>query len=56
MLEFSTPVTVLQVIFFACAYMPGMSQPAKGALLLISLWLFGLNVGIASGKKTLEGR
>ena len=56
MLELSTPVTVLQVIFLACAYMPGVSQPAKGALLLISLWFFGLNVGVACCKKYLEGR
>lgn len=49
--KFSMPVTVLQVAFLACSYMPGVSQPAEGALLLISLWFFGLNVGIAWGRK-----
>lgn len=50
----STPVLALQLLFLACSYMPGVSQPAKGAMMLISLWFFGLNVGIALGRKYLE--
>ena len=53
--EFSMPVIVLQVVFLVCSYIPGVSQPAKGALLLISLWFFGLNVGVAWCKKRIEG-
>ena len=52
--ELSMPITVLQIVFLG-SYMPGVSQPAKGALLLISLWFFGLNVGTAWCKKRIEG-
>lgn len=34
-----------QLLFLACAYMPGVGEPARGALLLISLWFFGMNAG-----------
>ena len=35
----------LQILFLACAYMPGVQQPASGALLLISLWFWGFGIG-----------
>lgn len=54
--EFSIPLLALQTVFLACSCMPGVSQPAKGALLLMSLFTFGMNVGIAWCKKYLEGR
>ena len=34
-----------QVLFVVCACMPGMEQPAKGAMFLISFWFFGMNIG-----------
>ena len=37
----------LQILFLGCAYMPGVEQPARGALMLISLWFFGVNTGLA---------
>ena len=44
----------LQVLFLACAYMPGVAQPARGALLLMSLFAFGMNAGIALCKARIE--
>ena len=34
-----------QVLLLACAHMPGVGEPARGAMLLISLWFFGMNAG-----------
>ena len=54
--ELSTPLIALQTVFLACSYMPGVSQPGSGALTLMSLFTFGMNVGIACCKKYLEER
>ncbi|WP_276869206.1 hypothetical protein [Enorma massiliensis] len=34
-----------QVSLLACALMPGVAQPAKGAMLLASFWFWGVQVG-----------
>lgn len=34
-----------QVSLLACALMPGVAQPAKGAMLLASFWCWGVQVG-----------
>lgn len=34
-----------QLALLAFAYMPGVSQPARGAFLLMSFWCFGGMVG-----------
>lgn len=37
--------TVAQLTLLACAYMPGVSEPARGAILLMSVWCFGASLG-----------
>lgn len=34
-----------QIAFLACAYLPGVAQPAKGVMLLASFWLCGVQLG-----------
>lgn len=34
-----------QLLLLACAHMPGVAEPARGAMLLISMWFFGMNAG-----------
>ena len=41
----SSAFVIVQVLFLAFAYMPVVSQPAKGAFLLMSFWCFGGMVG-----------
>lgn len=36
---------IAQTLLLACAYLPGVAQPARGAFLLISFWCFGGMVG-----------
>lgn len=36
---------VVQISLLACAYLPGVTQPARGAFLLMSFWCFGGMVG-----------
>ena len=38
-------LAVAQIAILACAFMPGVTEPARGALLLMSLWCFGASVG-----------
>lgn len=40
-----TAALARQIAFLVCAYLPGVAQPAKGAMLLASFWLFGVQVG-----------
>ncbi len=40
-----TAALAWQVAFLACAYLPGVVQPAKGALLLVVFWLGGVQLG-----------
>lgn len=41
----TTGFTVAQVALLACVYLPGVSEPARGAFLLMSLWCFGASLG-----------
>lgn len=38
-------LVVAQLALLAIAYLPGVSEPAQGALLLTSLWFFGAYLG-----------
>lgn len=36
---------IAQIVLLAFAYMPGVAEPARGALLLMSFWCFGAALG-----------
>lgn len=40
-----TVFTLTQILFLAFAHMPGVSEPAHGAFLLMSFWCFGATLG-----------
>ena len=40
-----TVFTLTQILLFAFAYMPGVTEPARGAFLLMSFWCFGATLG-----------
>lgn len=44
----------LQVLFLACSYMPGAQQPAKGALVLISLFFCGVCIGAGVSARSAD--
>lgn len=46
-----TAFSVAQLTLLACAYMPGVSEPARGAILLMSLWCFGASLGARFARK-----
>ena len=41
----SVAFVLVQTLLLAFAYMPGVSQPARGSFLLMSFWCFGGMVG-----------
>ena len=45
-----------QLLLLACAYMPGVEEPARGAMLLISFCLYGLNLGAGLGRALARRR
>ena len=45
--------TAAQLALLAFALMPGVSEPARGAFLLMSFWCFGASVGARVAR---EGR
>lgn len=47
----TTGFTVAQVALLACAYLPGVSEPARGAFLLMSFWCFGASLGARFARK-----
>ena len=44
-----------QVSLTACALMPGVAQPAKGAMLLASFWFWGVLIGSLLYEKRCGG-
>ncbi len=42
---------LVQVAFLACAYLPGVTHPARGALLLVSFWCFGCFAGTCLARR-----
>lgn len=44
-----------QVSLLACSLMPGVAQPAKGAMLLASFWFWGVRIGSLLYGKRLGG-
>lgn len=46
-----TGFTLAQVLLLLFAYMPGVSEPARGAFLLMSFWCFGAGLGARFARK-----
>ena len=45
-----------QLLLLACAYMPGTEEPSRGAMMLISLFFCGLNIGAGLGRALARRR